>query len=60
MGDELLLPSTPTTVEAENQTIVDWASFCREVVYDYMIVRKLMIGGQWSWAYHRNRRVKIW
>jgi len=28
-----------------NQTIVDWASFGGEVVYDYMIVRKLMVGG---------------
>jgi len=28
-----------------NQTIVDWASFCKEVVYDSMIVRKVMIGG---------------
>jgi len=28
-----------------NQTIVDWAVFCRELVYNYMIVRKVMIGG---------------
>jgi len=28
-----------------NQTIVIWASFCSEVIYDSMIVRKVMIGG---------------
>lgn len=28
-----------------NQTIVDWSSFCREVVYDAMVVRKVKLGG---------------
>lgn len=28
-----------------NQTIVDWSSFCREVCYDAMIIRKVKLGG---------------
>lgn len=28
-----------------NQTVVDWASFCREVTFDAMIINKTQIGG---------------
>ncbi|XP_022160096.1 uncharacterized protein LOC111026349 [Myzus persicae] len=49
--------------------MVDWASFCREVVYDSMIVRKVMIGGHGHTVeideskfgkrkYHRGHRVE--
>lgn len=28
-----------------NSTIVNWSSFCREVVFDSMVVRKVQLGG---------------
>jgi len=28
-----------------SKTLTDWASFCREVTYDAMVVRKVQIGG---------------
>ena len=62
-------PIIQQQLRLSNQTITDWSSFCREVVFDCMIIRKVQLGGYGHTVeideskfgrrkYHRGHRVE--
>jgi len=42
---ELLFPVMKVQLRLSNQAVTDWSSFCQEVTYDTMVVRKEKLGG---------------
>jgi len=40
-----LFPLMKLQLRLAHQTLTDWSSFCREVTYDAMVVRKVKLGG---------------